>query len=89
MLAPNSKVSWSAILPKYDDSYNRGINFINQYIFNRYRMIKKMGKPVNHGDFFKKNRSVDPTLFCQDGVHLSYKGVTALERSLKYHVTNF
>jgi hypothetical protein len=86
MLAPNSKISWSSILPKFDSSFNQGINFINRNIFSRFNMIKKMGAPVNHGNFFKKNGCVDPSLFCNDAVHLSYKGVTALEKSLKHHL---
>ena len=86
MLAPNSKITWSPILPKYNNNFNRGINTINKRIFERANMIKKMGDPVDHGNFFKINGQVDPSLFCHDGVHLSHKGVSALQKSLKHHL---
>ena len=88
-LAPTSNVSWSSILPKYDDSFRKGINIINQSIFNKHTMIKRMGLPVNHAQFFKnKLGGIDCELFCHDAVHLSYKGVAALEKSFKYHIDN-
>ena len=88
MQAPNSKICWSPILPKIDDSFNPGINTINYNIFTRNRHGIRMYTCLNHWDYFKVNGSVDPSFFCWDSVHLSFKGVEALEKSLKCHLIN-
>lgn len=89
LIAPQSKVTWSPILPKWNDSMKKGINTINNNIFNRHHMIKRMSVPMNHVSFLKNSvGQVNTKLFCHDGCHLSYEGVTALENSMKWHLSN-
>ena len=88
-IAPLSKVTWSPILPKWNDSMKKGINTINNNIFHRYHMIKRISEPMDHVSFFKNNvGQVNTKLFCHDGCHLSYEGVNALENSMKRYLSN-
>ena len=83
-LAPKSKIAFSGLLPKVGPWYLRGINEINNNVFNVGRNKHTQFNFIQHRDFIVDQRgSVDSSLFCGDGIHLSVNGVQALERS--YH----
>lgn len=85
-LSPNSQVAFSSLLPKEGDHLLEGINEVNYRVFNSGLCghYKTRYGFVNHRDFFQdKMGQVNPTLFKEDGLHLSELGVKAFEKSLK------
>ena len=81
-LAPKSKIAFSGLLPKVGSWFLPGINQINDSVFNTGLNKHTNFQFIQHRDFIIDRRgAVDSSLFCGDGIHLSVKGVAALERS--------
>ena len=82
-LAPKSKIAFSGLLPKVGPCFLPGINKINNAVFNAGRNKHTHFEFIQHRDFIVDNRGlVDRSLFSKsDGIHLSVKGIQALEYS--------
>ena len=87
---PETKIHFSAILPKLDPYYNRGIRYINQRILALCK-IHGMGF-INHRGFLHRNGDLNekffsPTEWWQwEPLHPSHDGVRALEKDVKRHL---
>ena len=83
-LAPSSKIAFSGLLPKIGPKFLPGINAINHSMFNAGLSKHSKFDFVQHrACIVDKRGKIDPSMFSRDGVHLSVKGVHALERSFK------
>ena len=80
-LLPETKIAFSEILPKIDTSLLYGINNINKFV---YEFCQCNSMDFVRHRFFNKRRdgSIDGSLLCWDGTHLSYKGVDTMEKDL-------
>ncbi|NQY31467.1 MAG: hypothetical protein HRT69_18620 [Flavobacteriaceae bacterium] len=83
-LAPTSKIAFSGLLPKIGPSYLPGINDINDRVFRASMNKHCKFAFVQHRDYIINTKgTIDTSVFCKtDGIHLSRKGVGALEKSL-------
>ena len=87
---PETKIHFSAILPKFDPYYNRGIRYINQRILALCK-IHGMGF-IHHRGFLHRNGDLNekffsPTEWWQwEPLHPSHDGVRALESDIKRHL---
>lgn len=81
-LTPKSRITFSAILPKYDDTFLAGINEVNSRVERSGRFVGfgciNHCRAMTHPD-----GSVNARLFNNDAVHLSPRGVEALQNSLR------
>ena len=84
-IAPKAKIAFSGLLPKGGPGYLPGINKINNAMFNASLNKHSNFALVQHRDYIVDRRGkIDSTVFCRtDGIHLSVKGVRALESSFK------
>ena len=79
-----AKVSYSYILPRLDLSVLGGINTINTIIFD-HCSANNIGH-MQCLSFRRVKGALDTSLFANDGVHLSRKGVAALFTCMGGHV---
>lgn len=88
-LSPNSKLAFSSILPKYNDSWLNDIDYINWRVAmagfhvphsRSFGFCNHMCRFVNH------NGTVSRSLFRKDGIHLTHSGSQLFTKSLKYLV---
>ena len=83
-LAPTSNLAFSGLLPKIGPQYLPGINTINNNICRASNNTHSAFKFIHHRNYFiDRKGSIESAMFCRsDGIHLSKRGVGALERSL-------
>lgn len=85
-LAPDSQVAYSCVLPKIGNHLLPGINFVNEKVVGSSRFgppRRKFGF-IQHEPFFCDSTGhVDAGLFGRDGLHLSTRGISALQNSMK------
>ena len=77
---PQTKIYFSQILPKYDDSWLKCINAINHQMFLSRNSIGFTF--IGHYDFATQFRR----LICKDGIHPSYSGVEQLARDIQLEI---
>ena len=85
-LSPDSKVAFSCILPKFNDSWLSDIDYINSRVSRAgFNVPKHLSFGFcNHLDRFVGPRgTVNPAYYRKDGIHLSSKGSELFNRSLK------
>ena len=85
-LSPDSKVAFSCILPKFNDSWLSNIDYINSRVSRAgFNVPKHLSFGFcNHLDRFVGPRgTVNPAYYRKDGIHLSSKGSELFNRSLK------
>lgn len=85
-LAPDSKIAFSAILPKVGDYLLAGIDAVN----SRVMLSGQTGPPrkryghIDHSRYMTDFRGlVNPRLFKNDAIHPSEAGIVAFNKSLK------
>ena len=78
---PNTKIFVSAILPKLGNKFNKGINYVNQKLFD---ISIRKGFYYIHNHNFCANGIIDRKLYSKDNIHLSYSGVARLGTNIKY-----
>ena len=84
-LAPDSKLSFSAVLPKLGDHLINGINKVNFDVFRSGKIGPSRTRfgHVPHKAYFTTARGdVNCDLFKRDGIHLTDKGRAAFAKSL-------
>ena len=83
-LAPNSKLAFSGLLPKIGPEFLPGINAINNTIFRASTNKHSAFQFIHHRNYIVDRKGlIDSSMFSRsDGIHLSKRGVGALERSL-------
>lgn len=84
-LAPDSKLSFSTVLPKLGDHLINGINKVNFDVFKSGKIGPSRTRfgHVPHNAYFTTARGeVNCDLFKRDGIHLSDKGRAAFAKSL-------
>ena len=88
-LAPKSKIAFSGLLPKVGPWFLPGINEINNTVFVAGRNKHSHFQFIQHKNYIVDKRgSVDSSLFSKsDGIHLSMKGVQALENSYNHFLS--
>ena len=86
---PDTKIHFSAILPKISDAANRGINFVNTYVCD---VTNDLGMGfVQHSSFCENHYLVEklysPTEW-KDGrpLHPSHEGARLLSTNFKAHL---
>jgi hypothetical protein len=86
---PNTSLHFSALLPKIDSSFNRGINFINNYICDLTNELE-MGF-VQHASFSLQGhlskRMYSPTEWREEmPIHPSHEGALLMSTNYKLHL---
>ena len=77
---PEVEFAFSSTLPKFNDTYLPGIKQINNLIGEA---CTDQGIAfISNGSFYLKNGKGNGKLICNDGVHPSYRGVAAMEKSI-------
>ena len=79
---PDTKLLVSSILPKINKNFLRGIDYIN-YVLSQ--QSKTLGFRLINNSQFCTDGQFDNTLFSNDMLHLSRKGVIQLGRNIKYN----
>ena len=85
-LSSNSKIAFSCMLPKWNDSWLPGIDYINSRVANAGICVppsRRFGFCNHLCRFVGINGRVNPTLFAKDGIHLSQSGSQLFNKSLK------
>ena len=85
-LSPDSKIAFSCILPKWNDSWLPDIDYINSRVANAGISVppsRRFGFCNHLHRFIGVNGQVNPALFSKDGIHLSQSGSQLFNKSLK------
>ena len=85
-LSPKSKLAFSSILPKYNDSWLNDIDYINSRVANAGFHVphsRSYGFCNHMCRFVNNNGTVLRSLFGKDGIHLTYSGSQLFTKSLK------
>ena len=80
-ILPSTMIFYSAMLPKHNSSWLRGINLINETVFNATNVLGFVGIP--HPAFAQRG-IINESLFCWDAIHLNFKGVAQFAKDIKY-----
>ena len=86
---PNSKIHFSAILPKIDMSFTRSIEFIN---WKTWQLCKKLGLGFIEHPTFVQRGDLNQRLFSPSEwkdwrpIHPSHEGVRMLQTNIKLHL---
>ena len=86
-LSPKSKLAFSSILPKYNDSWLNDIDYINSRVANAGFHVphsRSYGFCNHMCRFVNNNGTVPRSLFGKDGIHLTYSGSQLFTKSLKF-----
>ena len=85
-LSPDSKIAFSCILPKFNDSWLPEIDYINSRVARAGYSVPdrlRFGFCNHLARFVGPRGTVNPAYFRKDGIHLSNKGSELFNRSLK------
>ena len=78
---PNTSIYFSAILPKFDNTFFEMINHVNSKKFELYSHYHQLRFIQHQG--FAKNHEMNKDLFWKDMIHTSNKGLRQLARDFK------
>ena len=85
-LSSESKIAFSCMLPKWNDSWLPDIDYINSRVANAGICVppsRRFGFCNHLTRFVGMNGQVNPALFAKDGIHLSKSGSKLFNKSLK------
>ena len=77
---PNSRILYSAILPKFNKTFNYSINLVNSVVFDFCSKHSNMG--FIHHSIFAINHELNKKLYWKDNLHTSNLGLRQLAKDL-------
>ena len=80
-------ITFSPILPKYNNGWIPVINRINSAVFQHTATLPRVDYISSYTDFARDRHGYfNNSLICWDAVHLSFGGVRSITRSLSEHI---